>query len=89
MKYQQIYALLILGQEKRKTYKKLRLTIWVKQRIDKQAQKGSLRIIYFGLIFWLKNAMKFIMWSTSSNYLIHTKFPHIRSVLKIIFSISL
>jgi hypothetical protein len=26
MKYQQVYALVIFGQEKRKTYKKLRLT---------------------------------------------------------------
>ena len=54
MRYQQIYALLISGQEKRKTYKKLRLTTWVKQRKDKQAQKGLLRIICYRLIFWLK-----------------------------------
>jgi hypothetical protein len=57
MKYQQVYALLILVQEKIKTYKNLRPTTWVKQRKDKQDQKGSLRIICFGLTFlfkWLK-----------------------------------
>jgi hypothetical protein len=53
MKYQQVYALLILGQEKRKTYK-LRLITWVNQRKDKQAQKDSLRIMCFELAFWLK-----------------------------------
>ena len=37
MKYQQEYALLILGQEKRKTYKNLKLTTWVNKRKDKQA----------------------------------------------------
>jgi len=47
MKYQQVYALLILGQEKRKTYKKLMLTTWVKKRKDKQAEKSSIRIICF------------------------------------------
>jgi hypothetical protein len=35
-----------------------------------------------------ENIMKFILWYTSSNYLIHTKFPEIRSVPKIIFSIN-
>jgi len=57
MKYQQVYALLILVQEKIKTYKNLRPTTWVKERKDKQDQKGSLRIICFGLTFlfkWLK-----------------------------------
>jgi hypothetical protein len=47
MKYQQVCALLILGQEKRKTYKKLMLTTWVKKRKDKQAEKSSIRIICF------------------------------------------
>ena len=65
MKYQQIYVLLILGQEKRKKYKKLRLTVWVKQRKDKQAQKGSLRIIYFELTFWFK-WLKFLVLLSSS-----------------------
>jgi len=65
MKYQQIYVLLILGQEKRKNYKKLRLIVWVKQRKDKQAQKGSLRIIYFGLTFWFK-WLKFLVPLSSS-----------------------
>jgi hypothetical protein len=51
MRYQQVYTILILGQGKRKTYKKLRLTTWVKQRKDVQAQKSSLKIICFGLAF--------------------------------------
>jgi hypothetical protein len=34
-------------QEKRKTYKKLMLTTWVKKRKDKQAEKSSIRIICF------------------------------------------
>jgi hypothetical protein len=54
MKYQQRYAILILGQVKRKAYKKLRLAILIKQRKDKLAQKSSLRIICFELAFWLK-----------------------------------
>ena len=35
----------------KETYKKLMLISWVKQRKDKQAQKGSLSIICFGLAF--------------------------------------
>ena len=65
MEYQQVYALLIFGQEKRKTYKKLMLISWVKQRKDKQAQKGSLSIICFGLAFWLK-WLKFLVPLSSS-----------------------
>jgi len=65
MRYQQVYALLILCQEKRKTYKKLKLATWVKQRKDKQAQKGSLRIICFRLALWLK-WLKFLIPLSSS-----------------------
>jgi len=50
MKYQQVYVLLILGQEKRNTYKNLMLTTWVKKRKDKQAQKSSIRIICFDFL---------------------------------------
>jgi hypothetical protein len=35
-----------------------------------------------------ENGMKFIMWYTSPNYLIHTKFPEIGGIPKKIFSIS-
>jgi hypothetical protein len=51
MRYQQVYALLIFGQERRKTYKKVRLITWVNQRKDKQVQKSSLKIICFRLTF--------------------------------------
>jgi hypothetical protein len=43
MRYQQVYALLILGQGKRKTYKKLRK--------DKQAQKRLTKDNMFRLAF--------------------------------------
>jgi hypothetical protein len=68
MKYQQEYALLILGQEKRKTYKNLKLTTWVNERKDKQAQKGSLRVICFGLAFQLKWLKFLVPLSSSCTY---------------------
>jgi hypothetical protein len=65
MRYQQVYALLIFGQERRKTYKKVRLITWVNQRKDKQVQKSSLKIICFRLTFWLK-WLKFVMFVSFS-----------------------